>query len=208
MRNLRVFALILKSCLLSFWALSLPAQSSNPIALTLCETGRRLYVDGDQMAAEKYARLAIQADPSFTEAHELLAHSLFYQQKYKAAVPEYRRTMEINARTHALPLPRFRAAVDNFAMACGLSGDLPCAKSILRSAIANDRDYPLFYYTLACAYAEGGDLENTIVNLKAAVERIAHVNPGERFPDPRTDPSFAKYRHNPKFQRLIIELGY
>ncbi|HKW97589.1 MAG TPA: tetratricopeptide repeat protein [Bryobacteraceae bacterium] len=184
------------------------AQSSSLNALVLYDTAHRLYLDHDYAAAENYARQALQADPEFTDAHELFAHSLFYQKNFKAAVDAYRQTMELNARTHRLSLAHLRLATDNYAAACAMAGNVAQSKSLLKAAIATDPGYPLFYYTLARLYAERGDLENVLANLRAACDRRSKVDPGEEFPDPRTDSTFAKYRHHPRFERMLIEAGY
>ena len=184
------------------------AQSSSLNALVLYDTAHRLYLDRDYAAAENYARQALQADPAFTEAYELFAASLFHQKNFKAATDAYRQTMDLNAHTHALTTARWRSAIDNYAVAGAMTGNLPLAKSLLKAAIAVDPDYPLFYYTLARLYADKGDLENTLNSLRAACDRRSKVNPGEEFPDPRTDATFAKYRHHPRFERMLIEAGY
>jgi hypothetical protein len=52
--------------------------------------------------------------------------------------------------------------VDNLGMAYGITGDLKKASEIFEYGLSKDDTYPMFYYNLACTYAEMNDLDNTI----------------------------------------------
>jgi hypothetical protein len=64
----------------------------------------------------------------------------------------------------------------------------------------------MFYYNLACAYAEMHDLDNAITNLKSAFEYKENMISGERIPDPATDDSFTRFLKNEKFRLALDEL--
>ena len=52
--------------------------------------GTRYLIDNKYEEADKELREAIRVNPGFVEAHEWLAHSLFFQLKYGEAEKEYR----------------------------------------------------------------------------------------------------------------------
>jgi tetratricopeptide (TPR) repeat protein len=90
-------------------------------------------------------------------------------------------------------------------MSYGISGDNKKAKEIFEYGLSKDDTYPMFYYNLACAYAEMNDLDNAIINLKHAFEYKENMIPGERIPNPSTDDSFSRYLNNEKFRRALEE---
>lgn len=64
-------------------------------------------------------------------------------------------------------------------------------------------DYPMFYYNKAATYAEMGDLENAISNLKLAFKNKTLLMKGEKIPDPRKDPSFTKILNDYRFLDFV-----
>jgi len=57
----------------------------------------------------------------------------------------------------------------------------------------------MFYYNLACAYAESNDRDEAIKNLKLAYEYKDNMLPGEKIPDPKTDSSFKGFLNDNAF---------
>ena len=91
-------------------------------------------------------------------------------------------------------------------MAYGMSGDLQKARSIFEKAIAEDPEYPLYCYNLACADAEEKDLAGAQKHLREAFDRKANIIAGEEMPDPTTDDSFLPYRDNRAFWSFLAGL--
>jgi len=89
--------------------------------------------------------------------------------------------------------------VDNLGMAYGLTGNLKMAERIFQYGIDKDPTYPLFYYSLACTYAEANDLDRALLNLAKAGEYKSNMIPGEKWPELATDPSFERFRENKRF---------
>jgi tetratricopeptide (TPR) repeat protein len=87
-----------------------------------------------------------------------------------------------------------------------MSGDIHKSRSIFEKAIAEDPDYPLYYYNLACADAEEKNLIGAQKHLREAFDRKANVIRGEKMPDPTTDDSFLPYRDNKDFWAFLESL--
>lgn len=131
----------------------------------------------------------------------IFASQFFYQRNYKAAAKCYEPLLTDGRESFGKDL--WRAIVDNLGMSYGLSGDLQNSKRVYEDAIKVDSNYPNFYYSLACTYAEMSDLDNTLKNLDLAFQNRSNVIDGEGFPDPKEDPSFKKYLKNDSFKKLL-----
>ena len=146
--------------------------------------------------------------PEFGFAHLYLGHSLFYQEKYPESIPEYEKALALSGASEKMEPREERILNDQLGMAYGLTGRLEDAKRFFEGAIKKDPEYPLYYYSLACAQAELGDLDAALTNLKLAFERKANFLPGESFPNPREDDSFKRFLGNPKFEGAMKEIGF
>jgi tetratricopeptide (TPR) repeat protein len=91
-------------------------------------------------------------------------------------------------------------------MSYGLSGDLQRAKETFDYGVSRDPAYPLFYYNLACTFAEMNDLQTSLTYLKKAFEHRDNVVAGETMPDPRKDDSFKRFRTNEIFKQTVDAL--
>lgn len=133
-------------------------------------------------------------------------NAFFNAENYKEAVVYYQKALDLEKKEQKLDRVRWRVLVDNLGMAYGISGDLANAKAVLEYGASKDPTYPMFYYNLACAYAEENDLDNAILNLKTAFRYKDNANPGEEMPDPREDSSFARFLENDTFQKTLSSL--
>ncbi len=91
-------------------------------------------------------------------------------------------------------------------MAYRMAGNIPKARALFEAAIAKDPEYPLYYYNLACADAEGKNLADARTHLRQAFARKANVIRGETMPDPSKDDSFLPYRDNKEFWTFVESL--
>jgi len=204
MKPSRIPALLAVSLL----ALAGSARSASPNPEREFEKAKEAYLKNDYAKAEKYLRALTQSSPDFVIGHLYLGHSLFYQAKYREAVPEYERARELGLKNGQMKQTEERILNDQLGMAYGLSGRLDQTKAHFEAAIKKDPEYPMYYYNLACAQAEMGDLEPALSSLKEGFARKDHVLPGEAYPNPRTDDSFKKYLGNGKFEAALREMGY
>ena len=90
----------------------------------------------------------------------------YLKQDYKKAIQLYGKALELEKKEPTLEKDIWRVLVDNLGMSYGISGDNKKAKEIFEYGLSKDDKYPMFYYNLACAFAEMNDLDNAIINLK------------------------------------------
>jgi tetratricopeptide (TPR) repeat protein len=166
------------------------------------------YGKKDFAKAEKSFRSIVASTPDDALAHMYLAHTLFYQERFRESIPEYEKARDLADRSAHFEMTNQRILNDNLGMAYGLTGRLEDAKKHFQAAIRGDPDYPEYYYNLACAQAELGDLDGALANLKATYDRKGNFLPGESMSNPREDDSFKKYVGNPKFESALREMGF
>ena len=99
-----------------------------------------------------------------------------------------------------------RIVTDQAGMAYGMSGDNEKARRLFEKAIAEDPDYPMYYYNLACADAADKNLEGARKHLQQAFARKANMISGESMPDPTKDDSFTPYHDNKEFWAFLQSL--
>ena len=169
--------------------------SDSPI--TADETIKRVFW-GYQLD-EKYT-------PTFNDVF-LYAQILYNERQFRAAAPMFERALTILRSSHERDqTTRRRVLTDQEGMAYGTSGDIAKARSVFENAIAEDPDYPLYYYNLACADAEEKNLAGAQKHLREAFDRKANVIPGETMPDPTKDDSFTPFRQDKRFWSFLESL--
>jgi len=131
----------------------------------------------------------------------------YLRQDYKKAIQLYTKALALEDKEPTLEKNVWIVVVDNLGMSYGISGNHKKAKEIFEYGLSKDDTYPMFYYNLACAYAEMKNLDNAIVNLKRAFEYRENMIPGEQMPNPETDDSFSRYLKSEKFRRALRELN-
>jgi tetratricopeptide (TPR) repeat protein len=146
--------------------------------------------------------------PKFVDAF-VYAQTLYRDRMYKAAGPVFEGAL---AKLTNDPGPlrsvetARRVATDQAGMSYGIAGNSAKAHSIFEKAIAQDPDYAMYYYNLACADAADKNLRDARIHLQAAFERRANVIPGESLPDPTKDDSFLPFKGNRDFWKFLEQL--
>jgi tetratricopeptide (TPR) repeat protein len=133
------------------------------------------------------------------------ANILYRTKQYAAAVPVYQDLLA-STPTSKDTLTVRRVSTDNMGMALGMTGQADAARQVFQTAIKKDSGYPLYYYNLACADAEQDDVMGAQRHLKEAFDRKKNLLPGESMPDPKTDPSILKLKHNEPFWAFVESL--
>jgi hypothetical protein len=151
-----------------------------------------------------------QLDENYAPKFEdvlLYAQMLYQAGRYAAAGPVFEAALaKLNANPGPTAKTMRRVVTDQAGMAYGMSGDIAKARVIFEKGVAEDPDYPLYYYNLACADAEEKNLSAARDNLQKAFDRKANVIPGEHMPDPTSDDSFLPFRSNKEFWTFLQSL--
>lgn len=135
----------------------------------------------------------------------IFGNAFYMNNNYEKAKLYYQKALDFYKEKPELERKMWIVLVDNLGVAYGIVGDLIRSKATYEYGIREEPNYPMFYYNLACTYAEMGDLENTISNLKEALKNKANMFKGEEMPDPTKDSCLKKYIGNPKFDEIIKE---
>jgi len=143
-------------------------------------------------------------DIKVTSLDFLLMGSIsFYQELYPPAIWFYKRALESESRSPQLTKDYYRSLIDNLGMAYSLSGKYSSAEELFLKEIPNDPTYPMYYYNLACNYAELEDLESTLAYLQRAIDNQENMIDGEQFPDLQNDSSFKYFLSDKRFIEFI-----
>lgn len=130
----------------------------------------------------------------------------FLKNDYKKAIAPYQKALDLEKANRTLEKKLWYVLVDNLGMSYGITGDLKKAKEVFEYGISKDPEYPLFYYNMACTYAEMENMDKAIEYLKLAFERKENRIRGEDMPNPATDSSFERFMKNEKFLAALQEL--
>lgn len=157
-------------------------------------------------SAQEKERTACQDSAAFE--HFRTGSVYFRNNDFREAVESYRKAFDLEKQNPTLSRQIWYVLIDNLGMSYGISGDLSEAQEIFEYGISKDSTYPLFYYNMACTYAEREDLDVCIKYLRMAFTYRANMLEGEEFPDPSTDDSFQRFMKNDEFLRLLKEFGF
>jgi tetratricopeptide (TPR) repeat protein len=151
--------------------------------------------------------------PKYLDAF-LYAQLLYDSKQYRGAGPAYEIALQklkanpgqIAAGVKPDAKTMIRVLTDQAGMSYGMSGNLARARAIFEKGVAEDPDYPMYYYNLACADAEAQNLPEARKHLTEAYARKANVNAGESMPDASKDDSFLPYRDKKDFWSFVLTL--
>lgn len=166
-------------------------------------------IDGEDSAVKRILS-SYQLDESYVPGFDdafFHAQVLYESHQYKAAAPVFEIALgRLAANRQSSDKTLRRVLTDQAGMAYGMSGDLAKARTIFQKAIAEDPEYPLYYYNLACADAGENKFSDAKTHLREAFARKANMLPGESLPDPTQDDSFSPYRRNKEFWTFLEAL--
>ncbi len=129
-----------------------------------------------------------------------------FRKEYPGAISYYRKALDLDKHRKTLGRPGWITLVNRLGMAYELSGDFMKARETYEWAISREPEYPMFFYNLACAYAEMGRLDDTLRSLRLAYKYKGKILADQRFPDPRSDSSFRKYQDNKIFMAELQKM--
>jgi tetratricopeptide (TPR) repeat protein len=131
----------------------------------------------------------------------------YLKHDYRGAIGPYAKALELEKKQVTLDKTLWHVLIDNLGMAYGISGDLKHAKDTFEYGLSQDKSYPMFYYNLACTYAEMSDVDRAIANLRLAFQYKDNTLPGEQVPDPCLDDSFQRFAESERFNHALREMG-
>lgn len=128
---------------------------------------------------------------------------LFMDANYNEASKYYSKSLDLEKTNRTLDKPEYYVLIDNLGMSYGIAGNLKDAIKTLEYGISIDPLYPMFYYNLACCYAEQNDIDKVIYYIEYAIKYKSNMLDGEEFPNLKTEDSFKKFLDNEKFKKLF-----
>jgi len=131
---------------------------------------------------------------------------LYLQHDYVGAAGQYQKALDLEKQKRTLSQDYFRVLVDNLGMAYGISGNLSQAKATFEYGVTQDREYPMFYYNLACTYGEMNKMEESLAQLRLFYKYKANMIAGETLPDPLKDDSFRYFVGKAEFVKAVHEM--
>ncbi len=162
--------------------------------------------DPDLLKVFQSFQLDVHYQPVFNDSF-FYAQVLYNSQQFAAAAPIFERALAQLKDAKGIDTKSMRRVVtDQAGMSYGMSGDTKKARALFEQGIAQDPDYPTYYYNLACADAQEKNLADAKKHLQQAFERKANVLRGENLPDPTADDSFTPYQSDKEFWSFLAEL--
>ena len=144
-------------------------------------------------------------NPTALDLLEFGNRSLF-RKDFQGAISYYGKALNLDKHRKSLGRKGWILLVDQLGMSYGLSGDFIRAQETYEWAISQEPEYPMFFYNLACAYAEMDKMEDALHNLRLAYKYKGKVLAGQEFPNPRSDSSFKKYLNNKIFMAELQKM--
>ena len=127
----------------------------------------------------------------------------YMNEDYKNAVKYYEKALSLEKENPQFDKGKWGILIDELGVANLMVKDFKRAEEIFLYGISQDEHPALFYYNLACVYAETDDLDNALLNLKKAFE---YRSANEGMPDPVRDSSFERFLKNEKFIKAVEQL--
>jgi tetratricopeptide (TPR) repeat protein len=131
--------------------------------------------------------------------HFFFGSHYYYSKKFMKAILHFEKALVEEKQNPRLEKNLGRVLIDNLGMAYGLTGNLEMSKKTFEYGISIDPTFPMYYYNLACTYAEINHLEKAVENLHLAARYKNNMIPGERPPDALKDSSFKRFVNDKKF---------
>jgi tetratricopeptide (TPR) repeat protein len=132
----------------------------------------------------------------------------YYEQgDYENAIKHYSEAYKTNLETMELEELMWLDVINALGVSYGITKDYENAFKVFEYGIEYSPEFGIFYYNLACTYAETGDKTKALENLKIALKYKVNPNNGRELPDPLTDISFESLWDDPDFLELAKQFN-
>jgi tetratricopeptide (TPR) repeat protein len=185
-------------------------ENSKGSAVMLNKTGIAYHQMLQLNVAEKYYRLALRADPSYSEAVNNLGTVFYAKKSFRRAVNQYKKALRMNPEaasvwsnlgTGYFARKEYQRAAEAWQTALKLNPEVFESRStqgvLLEERSVEERGK--FHYYLAQTYAKAGMNDRALQYIRKALE--------EGFKERKKiveDPAFAAMRELPEFKELML----
>jgi tetratricopeptide (TPR) repeat protein len=152
---------------------------------------------------EKLIQDSLKASPDFLEAQRALADLYYLENRFDSAAAEYLKARALDDSQKKLSRADRNLLLDGLGLSQAQGRHYDEAIASYKAAIAEDPEYALFEYNLACTYAMKGDLDSALPHLTKSWELRDSLPNGVEFPDPRKDDSFKRYWNDSRFKAAV-----
>jgi len=114
----------------------------------------------------------------------------YTSENYDSAIVEYEKVLEREKELIKYNKYFWYIAYDNLSGSYIMAGQPDKAIEICERGLKRDKKYPMFYYTIARAYAEQGNGSLMLEYIRKAYKYKDRMLPGEVIPDPLEGESF------------------
>lgn len=188
-------------CSATAFAQSKEAREKHEKAMKIVDTRR-----GDPLKAEKFLKEAIAASPEWLQPYRDLADLYSLLRRFQDASDTYAKAVALDDQQKKLSREDRNSLLDALGVSQAQSRQFDHAVETYKKAIKEDDSYAFFHYNLACTYAEKGDLDKALPELRRSWELRENRPEGTRFPDPRQDSSFKDYLDDKRFQKAVEDI--
>jgi tetratricopeptide (TPR) repeat protein len=152
---------------------------------------------------EKLIQDSLKSSPDFLEAQRALADLYYLENRFDSAAAEYLKARALDDSQKKLSRADRNLLLDGLGLSQAQGRHYDEAIASYKAAIAEDPEYALFEYNLACTYAMKGDLDSALPHLTKSWELRDSLPNGVEFPDPRKDDSFKRYWNDSRFTAAV-----
>jgi len=147
-------------------------------------------------------------EPELKEPNSFLyifkASKSYVRRDCGAAAAVYQKALDLETQHRSLPRDMFRVLIVSLGASYSLNEDMDKAKATLERGLAEDPEYPLFYYIMAHVHARRGEMNETLEQLRLAYKFKDNMIPGDDpLPDPLQDEFFRRFRQDPGFVQAV-----
>jgi tetratricopeptide (TPR) repeat protein len=185
-------------------------ENSKGSAVMLNKTGIAYHQMLQFNLAEKYYRLALRADPTYSQAVNNLGTIFYTKKSYRRAVNQYKKALRMNAESASVwsnlgtayfGRKDYQRAAEAFQMALKLDPEVFESRST-QGVLLEERNVEergKFHYYLAQTYAKAGRSDRALQYIRKALEE--GFKERKKIED---DPAFASMRNLPEFRELMV----
>lgn len=128
------------------------------------------------------------------------------QSSYAAAARAYEKAFALEKANRSFDDEMYLDLISRSGFAYRMNGNVAKAKETLEYGLAQNPNYPIFHYDLACTYAQMGQVDESVEHLRTAYQHSAKVAPTQLPANPAEDSCFQKISSDPKFVDAVQKL--